>query len=198
MAVLDSRLRQWKDHLLTGVSRTPIGQVSPTALTLTGMGVGIAASIVTWQHHYGWGLALWILNRTVDGLDGTVARLHQRQSDLGGYLDMMADVLIYALLPCSLAWSQAMGWWSLALLLASFYINLCSWTYLSAILAKRQQQPTLTTIAMPGGLIEGTETILFYCLFLIFPEHLVVLFSVMTGLVTLTALQRVLWACRHL
>jgi len=197
--VFDSRLRQYKDHLLGWIAASPLGGIPPWVLTLTGVGLGLAAGILVSYHRYHWGLGLWLLNRLCDGLDGTVARQQDKQSDLGGYLDMMADVVVYALIPCSLIWSQHQGWWSLALLLSSFYINLCSWSYLAAILEKRQHhQPTLTTVTMPGGLIEGTETILFYGLFLLLPQYAVPILTVMSVLVLITAAQRVIWACRHL
>jgi phosphatidylglycerophosphate synthase len=144
------------------------------------------------------------LNRFLDGLDGSVARLHQRQSDLGGYLDILADFFVYAGYPIALVIGQpaVSSYLGLALLLASFYINSASWLYLAAILEKRNHgirtRKELTTITMPAGLIGGTETIVFYCLFIIFPTFLVPLFILMGGLVLLTTGQRIVWAIRHL
>ena len=51
---------------------------------------------------------------------------------------------------------------------------------------------------MPSGLVEGIETILFYSLFLLLPNRLVPLFTIMTVLVMLTVLQRIAWAMRVL
>ncbi|HIA67209.1 TPA: CDP-alcohol phosphatidyltransferase family protein [Candidatus Poribacteria bacterium] len=47
-------------------------------------------------------LIFWILNWFFDGLDGAIARAHQRQTDLGGYLDTLSDFIIYAAIPISL------------------------------------------------------------------------------------------------
>lgn len=55
-----------------------------------------------------------------------------------------------------------------------------------------------TSVTMPGGLIAGTETMLFYTLFFLFPKHLAALFATMAALVIVTAAQRVVWAARHL
>ena len=44
-------------------------------------------------------LTLWLLGRVIDGLDGAVARRQGRPSDLGGYLDIMLDFIVYALVP---------------------------------------------------------------------------------------------------
>lgn len=201
--VVDRYLRPSKDVVLDSLSRR-LPNVPPTAITLTAFAVGLAACVVSWHGHYGWGLGLWLLNRTLDGLDGSIARQHTKQSDLGGYLDILLDFVIYALLPLALVLSapSQTRLVALACLLASFYINAGSWMYLAAILEKRhalqQQARELTSITMPRGLIEGAETILFYCLFLLFPQQLEHLFIFMAVLVTITALQRVVWAVRQL
>jgi phosphatidylglycerophosphate synthase len=130
-----------------------------------------------------------------------VARLHRRQSDLGGYLDILADYVVYAGFPLALVIGtpSRAGYLSLALLLAIFYLNTASWMYLAAILEKRQHgSGELTTITMPAGLIGGTETIIFYTLFLIWPHYLVPLYLLMSGLVLVTVGQRLVWAVRHL
>jgi len=194
--LLDKVLRQWKERLLAPVLQTPLQQVHPLAITLSGFAMG-----------------LWLLNRFMDGLDGTLARLQGRQSDLGGYLDMLLDVVVYAVIPLGLAFHQGslLGYASLALMLASFYINLCSWMYLAGLLEKRRSRQRcgatrtdgtvgagsldeLTSLSMPSGLIEGSETIFFYGLFFLFPEYMVGLFGLMAILVLLSAVQRLVWA----
>ncbi|MEZ4605660.1 MAG: hypothetical protein R2865_02330 [Deinococcales bacterium] len=83
-------------------------------------------------------------------------------------------------------------------LLSSFYINAASWMYLAALLEKRAVKHSLTSIIMPAGLIEGAETILFFSLFMLFPEHLYQLFSLMATLVIITVIQRLWWVFRRL
>jgi hypothetical protein len=74
--------------------------------------------------------------------------------------------------------------------------------YLAALLEKRDvgavDAGELTTITMPAGLIEGAETIVFYTLFLVFPDHAALLFQVMAVAVLFTAAQRLVWAIRTL
>ena len=197
--VVDRYLRPSKDVVLDSLSKR-LPNVSPTAITLTAFVVGLVACVFTWQGQYGWGLGLWLLNRVLDGLDGSIARQHTKQSDLGGYLDILLDFVIYALLPLALVLSapSQTRFVALACLLASFYVNAGSWMYLAAILEKRHAVRELTSITMPRGLIEGAETILFYCLFLLFPQQLEHLFVLMAVLVTATAIQRVVWAVRQL
>ena len=203
--MLDKALRQWKERLLAPLLQTPLQRAHPLAITLSGFALGLASGAAAACGAYGWGLGLWLLNRLLDGLDGTLARLQGRQSDLGGYLDMLLDVVVYAVVPLGLAFHQGslQGYAFLALMLASFYINLCSWMYLAGLLEKRRKAvrlsrtestEELTSLTMPSGLIEGSETILFYGLFFLFPQHLVGLFGLMAILVLFSAVQRLIWA----
>jgi phosphatidylglycerophosphate synthase len=193
--MLDERLRKLKDRWLkplVGVA----GLLSPNAITLLALAVGLAAALAASERLYGLGLALWAVNRILDGLDGAVARETGQQSDFGGYLDIVADFVVYAAVPIGLFLGQPsmeLGL-SLALLLGSFYVNGASWMYLAAILEKRSAgaaaRGDLTTVAMPAGLIGGFETILFYTAFFLWPS--------VAALVLVGVVQRLAWARRHL
>lgn len=175
-------------------------------ITVTGIAwlVGIGAVAAAAGGRYRLALAAWLANRTLDGLDGVLARRTGRQSDLGGYLDLLLDFTIYALLPVGLVMSRPSLSVALAALalLASFYVNAASWMYLSAVLERRAAGAAArgeqTSVAMPGGIVTGTETIVFYALFLLFPGNLAPLFLVMAALVVVTALQRLIWAWHNL
>lgn len=202
--MVDKVLRVPKEEVLRPIARSAFAAIHPTTLTLIAFGVGLAAAVALWQGAHVLGLGLWLLNRLLDGLDGTVARTYNKQSDLGGYIDILCDHAIYAALPVALALGVAIpsGYLAVTLLMSSFYINGASWMFLAALLEKHNRGAAihgdLTTITMPGGLIEGTETILFYCLFILFPAALVPLFLAMAILVLITAAQRLVWAARNL
>jgi phosphatidylglycerophosphate synthase len=200
--MIDHLLRQPKERVLAPVAQHIGLRIHPSLLTLAAFCAGLGSAIYLWRGATLAGLLLWGLNRTLDGLDGTVARATNTQSDWGGYLDIMLDTVIYALIPLALALhapSTAI-YIALALLLVSFYINAISWTYLAAVLEKRQAgasaQGEMTSITMPTGLIEGAETVVFFTLFMLFPAALVGLFSLMAALVGLNILQRLIWATR--
>lgn len=145
-------------------------------------------------------LGLWLLNRLLDGLDGLVAREHGRATAFGGYLDIMADFAVYAAVPIGLYLSRpgSGNALSLIVMLGSFYVNAASWMYLSAILEKRgagaEARGEVTLVTMPPGLIGGTETILFYAAFLIWPDQMKELFTLMACLVLVGVGQRLWWA----
>lgn len=202
--VIDRMLRGPKEQLLLPLAAGPFRAVSPTTLTLIAFAIGLAAGVAAWRCVYPLALALWLVNRTLDGLDGTVARVNGKQSDVGGYLDIVLDTVVYAAVPLGLALgtNTRSGYLGLALLIISFYINATSWLYQSGMMEKLRQGVTgsgeLTTLTIPTGLIEGTETVIFYCLFLLFPGVLPLLFAGMALLVMATAGQRLAWAASSL
>lgn len=201
--MFDHITRRWKDALLApllplAARLTPI-QISLLGLLLAGVAFGLLATGRPFQ-----ALPFWLLNRVADGLDGLVARRTARQSDFGGYIDILADFAAYALIPLGvvLGAQPAGGWLALALLLATFYVNAASWIYLSALLEKRHagaaalREPT--SVTMPAGLIAGSETIVFYTLMIALPTYSVWLFGLMTAGVLVGIGQRLVWARRHL
>ena len=62
----------------------------------------------------------------------------------------------------------------------TFFVNSASLFMLSSILAntnlKKDASIEVTTVDMPSGLIEGTETIIFFYLFILFTDYLVFFF----------------------
>ena len=205
--MFDHLLRALKDRLLAPVARALGPGVSPTVVTLLACVVGLGAAAAAAGGRFGLGLALWAGNRTLDGLDGTLARVHDRQTDFGGYLDILLDFLVYAAVPIGLArgaWEDAQPWLPFAALalLASFFVNAASWMYLSALLEGRragaEARGELTSVTMPPGLVAGTETVILYSCFFLFPARLAELYALMAALVGVTIGQRLVWARRHL
>ncbi len=198
----DATLRQKKDDVMVPLARHLFGSVHPNVISFIAMSVGVITIVAILNQLYVIGLVLWLLNRVLDGLDGVIARVHDKQSDFGGYLDLLLDFVVYLAIPIAFLWvmpTQVNLWAGIALL-AAYVINLLSWNSLSALLEKRQYQSEgrLTSIEMPSGLIEGLETIIFYCLFFLVPSYLAILFVTMAVLVFFTAGQRVWWAYRNL
>jgi phosphatidylglycerophosphate synthase len=202
--MMDHALRKVKDDLFLPVAREVGKSLSPLTITLAAGVVGIGAAVAAWQGAYGLGLALWLFNRVLDGLDGAVARVTGQQSDFGGLLDTLVDFTLYAIIPLGLVLHAPTLEKLLALgvMLTTFYINAGAFLYLSAILERRNQGAKatgeLTTIHMPRGIIEGAEAILFYCAFFLFPDALVLLFTLLAALVMATAMRHLVWAALRL
>lgn len=201
--MFDHLLRELKDRWLAPLASL-LRNVPPNVMTLVALVLGLSAAVAASQRAWTLGLVLWLANRLTDGLDGTVARVAERQTDFGGYLDILFDFVVYAAIPLGFAFGTADR---LVLLVAvalegAFFVNACSWMYLSAVLEKRASGAAatgeLTTVTMPPALVAGFETVVFFALFFLFPGRLVTLFGLMTVLVGINIVQRLVWARRVL
>ncbi len=202
--MIDIILRLPKERILEPLAKGPLQQIHPNVLTVSACAVGIGAGVAAWQNATGLALGLWYLNRLLDGLDGTVARVNKKQSDFGGYLDIVLDMVAYVAIPLGLAFAanRLEVFIALSLLFASFYINSAAWMMLAANLEKRnlgaKARGELTTVTMPTAIVEGAEAVVIYSLFLLFPAWLPFWFSLLAGLVLLSAIWQVVWAYRHM
>lgn len=202
--MFDNRLRQLKDSILTPLAASPLGRLRPNQVTTVGFLVGLGALVPLYYGRNGLAFALWAANRVIDGLDGLIARRNKTQSDFGGYYDILTDFVLYALIPGVIALRERSLTLSFLtiLLLGVFYVNGASWMYLSGLLEKQRRReedaPRTTSLEMPRGVIEGTETIVFYSLFILLPGGAVYLVALMSLLTALGIPQRLIFARKHL
>ncbi len=185
MEMYDDSLRPISEQVLAPLGKL-FERASPVAISLVGAGFGVAAAIAASQTWWLVALAAWLLNRTLDGIDGIVARAAGANTDQGGYLDITLDLFVYAMLPLGVAAGigTTQAWMAAAFLVATFPVNTITWSYLAGLLNRRNSR---TSLPMAGGLIEGAETIAFYTAMLLFPQFGVALMFVMAGLVVLGA-----------
>jgi phosphatidylglycerophosphate synthase len=202
--MFDEWFRTHKERLLAPLGRWLGAFVSPLALTLLGLLVGLGAAVAAAHAMWRLALAAWLLNRLIDGVDGVVARQRNRQTELGGYLDIVCDFAVYAAMPLgmALALDARAAWLASTVLLASWFVNAASWMYLAAVLEKRgagaAARGEFTSVTMPRGLVAGTETVVFLALFVILPSQYVPLAWLMAAGVAIGITQRIQWAVRHL
>jgi phosphatidylglycerophosphate synthase len=178
--------------------------VAPIALSAVALVAALGAAAAAWQQLSLLAVALWLISRLADGLDGPVARNQGTASDRGGLVDIVSDTIGYAVVPIGIAAGidSRAAWITVAILLATFYVNAVSWTYLAALLEKRSvgavATGATTSTIMPRGLVEGTETILFYTVALAWPGGAVATMAIMAVAVTVTIFERLWWARRVL
>jgi phosphatidylglycerophosphate synthase len=197
--VFDEWLRLFKDRLLAGPAAS-LGFLSPNAVTGLAFLAGAAAVAAIATGARWTALGLWLLNRILDGLDGTLARVQGRSSDLGAYLDILLDFAVYAAVPIALvlAAPEAGATFAALVLMACFYLNAASWMYLAALLERRGQHAGATRVVMPAGVVAGAETILFYSAAILLPRQLRTILWLMAVLVFVGVVQRLVWAVRRL
>lgn len=167
--------------------------VSANAVTFAGLLVGLLAALAIAREAFIAGLFLIICNRIIDGLDGAVARA-SKPTDRGGYLDIVADYVFYASVPLAFAIaSPDANALPAAALLASFCLTGASFLAFATIAAKRRLESEAhgrKSFFYSTGIVEGTETIVFFLLMAALPGFFVPLAWIFAGLCVLTAIQR--------
>ena len=164
--------------------------VGANAISVTGFAIGMAAAGAIALQQYLPGLALLLLSRLCDGLDGAVARATQ-PTDRGGFLDITLDFLFYAAIPLGFAVADpASNALPAAVLLAAFIGTGSSFLAFAAVAEKRQLQ----SVAFPdksfyflGGLTEATETIVAFAAMCLWPQwfpQIAYGFAVLCGITT--------------
>lgn len=215
--MFDLGLRGIKDRVMIPICGALPAWITPNQITLIGFSCGLLSVAMTIASSPGYGLIFWILNRAFDGFDGSLARRRGTSSDLGGFLDLLADFLIYSLLPIAVAYSQDAGpaavdggvfvspsWRAVAWLEACIHINNFVLFYVAAVQAghkaklaeaqrvssKEKSLSSLTSVEMPPALIEGLEAGMFFTAMLVWPDQLIFIAYGMAVAVAIGVLQR--------
>jgi phosphatidylglycerophosphate synthase len=171
--VLDARLRRLIDRPLDRLAAPlAVRGLSADAVTVAGFLIGLGAAAAIARQAYLLGLGLLLLNRLCDGLDGALAR-HRGLTDLGGFLDIVLDFLIYSAVPFAFALADpGANALAAAFLIFSFVGTGSSFLAYAIMAAKRGISTELRgrkSLYYVGGLTEGTETILAFALACLWP-----------------------------
>lgn len=197
--MFDVALRQMVDPALQSIARAAAKTgISANALTIMGAFIGVGAGLCISQGNFAAALLLILLNRILDGLDGAIARINGA-TELGGYLDTLADFLFYIIVPVAFAIWAADNQLPALLLVASFTLTAVSFLGFAAIAARRGDDMGAygpKAFIYTTGLMEGGETIAFFILFCLFPAYFPTLAIIFASLCILTVLQRILVAAK--
>jgi phosphatidylglycerophosphate synthase len=199
--MLDAPVRRWIDPSLDSVAiRLAKFGTTADALTVAALALGLLAFGSIISRHYIVGLVLFAGNRALDGLDGAVARRNS-PTDLGAYLDIVFDFIIYALLPLGFAMADASRGTAAAFLIVSFVSTGTTFLAFAIFAAKRGLSTELRgqkSFYHLGGLTEGTETFLAFSFMCVFPQAFAPIAYVFGTLCFITAGSRVATAISEL
>ncbi|MEN3794474.1 CDP-alcohol phosphatidyltransferase family protein [Fulvimarina sp. MAC3] len=201
--MFDIRLRKRIDPLVDRIASMLVASgVTANTVTLVGLAIGLVAAGLIASEHYTAGLVVGALSRLCDGLDGAVARA-TRKTDFGGMLDIVLDFVFYGAIPLAFVIADpdrnaVAG----AVLLLAFYANGGSVLAFALMLEKQDKADETArggkALAFTEGLMEGTETFVFFALFCLFPGVFPVLAWLFASLTAITFLARILRARRTL
>ncbi|MCE8025080.1 CDP-alcohol phosphatidyltransferase family protein [Billgrantia aerodenitrificans] len=169
--------------------------VRPDQVTLVSFGIGmLSLPMLAWELYLA-ALAAILVNRIGDGVDGALARLTGKTSDAGGFLDIGLDFVFYAAVVLGFALADPAANALAAAFLLFAFIGTGTSFLAFAIMATRYglERPHFQRKAFYylHGLTEGTETILAFVLFCLWPQHfalLATLFAVACLITTATRL----------
>jgi phosphatidylglycerophosphate synthase len=148
-------------------------QISANSVTAMGFLLGMGAAGFIAGGQFIAGLVLFLVSRVLDGLDGAVAR-QTRLTDLGGYLDITLDFIVYASMVLGFALADpARNALAAAFLTTSFMAPAATFLAYAIFAAKRGITTEIRgrkSMYYLGGLTEGFETILTLSLMCLLPQ----------------------------
>jgi len=198
--MLDAAARKLIDPPLNAIGQTLAARgVTADGVTLAGLGLGLLAAALIALGFPVLALVPLLASRIADGLDGAVARA-SKKTDFGGYLDIACDFLFYGAIPFAfVVMNPTENAVAGAFLLMSFYFNGTSFLGY-AILAERRDMETsaqgVKSLYFSNGLLEGTETIVFFVLLCLFSASFATLAWIFGTLCFATATLRIVAARR--
>lgn len=195
--MLDSRLRPLIDPPLNAIGKgLARAGITANQVTIAGAVLGIGAGVAIGYRYYLLGLALVLLSRVSDGLDGAVARA-TKQSDFGGYLDIVSDFAFYVAVPLGFGFAASANLPFAMILIASFTLTGISFLAYAVMAAKAGRETDAhgkKSFFYNTGLAEGTETITAFVLMCLLPQYFAVIAGIYSAMCVITVIQRTIAA----
>ncbi len=193
--MLDRWTLEWIKPSLTKTARAldKIG-LSANQVSIIGFLIGLMAVPALYLKAYITALVIIIINRILDGLDGTIARM-RKPTDAGGFLDITFDFVFYSAVIVGFALADPEQNAVAAAVLIFSFVGTGSSFLAFAVMAAKHNIKSITypqkSLYYLGGLTEGTETIAFFVVFCLFPDYFPILAFVFAGLCGLTTVLRI-------
>lgn len=206
--MIDVQMRRVVDGPITGLARAvDVHWLSPNRLTLIGLVIGLASAGFAATQLWIPALIAWLISRVFDGLDGALARRRRAgaepSSEVGGFLDIMADFIVYGagVMGVAIGATTAFDapWWPFLLVLLAYYLNGTAFLAFSSIAERTGRRiEDGRSLSFLGRIAEGTETIAVHAIWLLIPAHAWQIAVGWAILVFISAAQRIVSAVRIL
>lgn len=171
--MFDETVRTHIEPLLSPVARG-LGRIglTPTTVTVGTFAIAVGSAVTIAGGHPMAGLALWLISRVGDGLDGVLARASNRVTAFGGYLDITLDMAAYSAMVVAFATlhpEPRLAWLGI---LTGYVLSITTTLALAAAADRtgRTASATNRTYQFTRGLAEGGETTLVYVTWAVFPS----------------------------
>lgn len=113
--------------------------------------------ILMLQHQTSWAIALFSFSALSDMLDGLAARLKKEQTEIGAFLDPLADKLLLTAIYLTLTYQNQIGMWLFVVIFSRDLLIVLGWGVVYILTGSSHIKPrflgkTTTAIQMLGAL----------------------------------------------
>tara|TARA_B100000035_G_scaffold273645_1_gene249607 strand:+ start:1722 stop:2339 length:618 start_codon:yes stop_codon:yes gene_type:complete len=197
--MFDKQIQDFLQKPLIIIGKQLIKFVTPNQITFFGLSMGIISTILIFFEIYNIALVFLILNRICDGLDGVMARL-TKPTKKGAYLDIVFDFIFYSLFVLAFGLSNE-KYLIFSMILLFCYVGTATTFLANSLLINVQnkifqneteeQNKLIKGFKYAYGIVEGTETIIFMILSLIFPKYFIFISLIFIALCIFTIFVRI-------
>ena len=166
--------------------------ITANQASIFGIAVGLSAGVAIGFRYFILGLALILINRLFDGLDGAIARA-TKQTDFGGYIDIVGDFAFYVAVPIGFGFAYPDNLPFALILVGSFTLTGISFLAYAVLAAKHGLETAAhgkKSFFYNSGLAEGTETILVFVLMCLIPSYFAIIAAIYAAMSLITVVQR--------
>ncbi|MFN7097964.1 MAG: CDP-alcohol phosphatidyltransferase family protein [Gammaproteobacteria bacterium] len=187
--MLETRYREYYQRwLINPMLKLLSNWLSATRVTVMAGLVGFLVMPLLWFHLCGYATLCLLLSGYLDTLDGSLARVQQMATPHGAVLDIVTDRFVEIMVIIGL-WGVAPDHRSLLCLLMLASILMCVTSFL--VVGIFTQNEGAKSFYYSPGLIERAEAFIFFILLIWLPHQFVLIASIFSALVLLTAISRI-------
>ncbi len=192
--MLDSNARKHVQKGFDLVARKSfLVKLHPNAVTVLAFMVGLASAGFVVAGNFVIALALLWLSGLLDVLDGTVARLTGKTSNIGAYLDLVFDRMVEGAIVFAFFFAAEQFAISYFLFFIGAMFNFSTFM-LAGTLFKNEGKKSMH---YDVGIVERTESFIVFSLMMIFPDYIFVTLNIFNFLMFLTGIIRITKIIRH-
>lgn len=193
--MLDTHARKYVQPAFDGVGKALAKKgVTPIQITLIAFAIGLVACVSYFLNHPIIAVVLLWVSGIFDVLDGTIARLTGKSSDLGAFMDITFDRMIEIGLILAIAFSDPSSSQMLVVLTGTIVLSISIFLTVGGFAKNAGKK----SFYYQAGMAERTEGFIFFTLMMLIPDYRILIGYIFAALIFFTAGQRYLQAIRLL
>ncbi len=186
--MLDSKARKYIQKGMDAIAKySGLIYLHPNVITSLAFALGlICAYTISKGYTIAAFVLLWV-SGGLDVLDGTVARLTNKSSKFGAYLDMIFDRMVEAAIILGFYFFAPVHSLTYLLFFVAVLFNFTTFMLAGNLFANTG----VKSMHYDFGLAERTETFIFFSLLILFPSYIVIILNIFNALIFVTGIIRI-------